>query len=183
MRVSPLSRTRLLAAAVAAGLTVAATACHTDPYATGAAGQPDSGSEGDLLVVGPADGDTVKAPFEVAVTAGVELGAVAEGLHHIHIWFGEKQEETLTEHFTDAALVKGAPEGEATMWVQLADAEHALVGEPISLALTIEPADKDPEGGDQEGGDQEGGDQEGGDQEGGDPEGGEGTGSDDGYDY
>lgn len=149
MRSLPYSRTRLVVAAVAAGLTVAlSAACHTDPYATGAAGDPPPTADGDLVVIGPVDGDTVTTPFEVAVGAAVELGPAEEGLHHIEIWFGDQREETLTRHFADTATVEEAPEGETTMWVQLADAGQKPIGAPITLAITVEPAgdQDDPEG-------------------------------------
>lgn len=132
-------------AVAAAGLAIALTACNTDPYLTGTAeGTADAasaGTDGDLLVIGPVDGDTVQAPFEVAVSTSVELGPAEDGLHHLQIWFDEKREETLTEHFADTLTVEKAPEGETTMWIQLADAEQQPVGEAISLALTVEPAD------------------------------------------
>lgn len=157
MRLSLRTSVAVVAAAgLATALATALAACHTDPYAAGAADAAaggDGGGDGGLLVIGPADGDTVTPPFQVAVAADVELGPAEDGLHHLEIWFGDAREDTLTRHFEGETTVAEAPEGETTMWVRLADAERRPVGEPISLALTVEPAADDQDADDQDAGD------------------------------
>ena len=147
----------LLAAAAAVGLAVALSACGTEPDPIAPVPDPAAGSAppatgtppaepagGEPRIASPADGDTVTVPFEVTVEAGVELGAIADELHHMHIWFDDTQASPSVIE-SDTATVGTAeipaPEGETTLWMQIHTFEHGPVSDPVSISLTVDGGD------------------------------------------
>lgn len=101
------------------------------------AGQPPAGDEPALSVTTPADGDAVTVPFEVSVDSNVELGAITEELHHLHVWFGDLSGQPLIIE-SDTTMIEDAPNGETTMIVQVHTFDHVPASEPVEVSLVVE---------------------------------------------
>jgi hypothetical protein len=127
---------RSLAAGVAAGLLLA-TAAGCAAEDSDGPGLPAGGADVSLDVVTPGDGDTVTVPFEVSVDSDVELGRAADEMHHLHVWFGEDQDD-FDLYESDTARISDAPNGETTMWVQVHTFDHQPASDPVGVSLAIE---------------------------------------------
>lgn len=87
-------------------------------------------------IVAPGAGEAVSVPFEVTVEASVPLGSPADGLHHVHIWFGDDLESYLVvEH--NVVQINYAPDGAHQMHVSLRNSDHSSAGVETSVPLTI----------------------------------------------
>jgi hypothetical protein len=137
-------KSRFAAAAAALGLAVALTACGTeadsdDPPPVLPEEETETGNETDetveLSVTSPTEGETVTLPFQVTADAGVELGAMADQLHHMHVWFDDGD---FLVFESDTAQIEEAPDGETTLWVQVHTYDHAPASEPVGVPLTVE---------------------------------------------
>lgn len=107
------------------------------------AGQPPAGDAPALSVTTPAEGDAVTVPFEVSVDSSVELGAIAEELHHLHIWFGDLSGQPLIIE-SGTTMIEDAPNGETTMIVQVHTFDHVPASEPVEVSLVVEGGSGDP---------------------------------------
>lgn len=152
-------RNRAFATLAAFGLAAAMTACGGDPEETDpvadppAAGEQDGAAGEDVTmdVLAPADGDTVTSPFELVVDADVDLGAMTDELHHLHVWFGDDQ-TNFELYESETVQIGNAPDGETTMWVQVHTFDHQPASEPTGLSLNVEGgAASDGDGGEEEG--------------------------------
>lgn len=142
-------RSRPLAAVAALGLAMALTAaCGDDggdddpdppaqnPPATG--GAPEAGDDDiTLAVTTPASGDTVTVPFEVSVDSSVELGAIDDQVHHMHIWFGDTSGQPLIIE-SNTTMIDDAPDGETTMITQVHTFDHQPASDQVTVPLTVE---------------------------------------------
>jgi hypothetical protein len=109
-----------------------------------ACGEPAADVEqADLEVSAPGDGAEVAQPFDIELTVtGAELGRVADGLHHLHVYLGDDYEM----HFSDDPFtVDGLEEGGHTIRVVLARANHDEldVEDTVTLVVTGAPAADD----------------------------------------
>ena len=112
-----------------------------------ACGEPaaDVVEEADVVVEvsAPGDGAEVAQPFDLEFTvAGVEVGPIEEGLNHLHVYLGDDFEK----HFSDDPFtVDGLDEGEHTIRVVLARANHDEldVEDTVTLAVTGAPSPDD----------------------------------------
>lgn len=140
--------TRAAAAAAAVTLFTALTACASDdPDETNTdttQNQTDTGGETgtetgqeqvELTITSPSEGETVSLPFEVTADADVELGSMADRLHHMHVWFDDGE---FLVFESDTAQIQQAPEGATTLWVQVHTYDHRPASEPMSVPLTVE---------------------------------------------
>jgi hypothetical protein len=103
--------------------------------------QPGAGADEVMLeIMGPLDGDVVSVPFDVVVGTDVELGPIEDGVHHLHIWFGDDPTDQTGFDLYEATQVQveNAPDGEQTMWVQIHTFDHQPASEPVSVSLTIQ---------------------------------------------
>jgi hypothetical protein len=115
---------RFLRAAAASALAVAlTTACA------------DEATES-IDIVSPAAGDRVNVPFEVTIDTSVPLGPPSEGLHHVHLWFGDGQSVFLVGE-SPTILVDNAPNGEHMLRISLHYADHTPAGAEIAVPLII----------------------------------------------
>lgn len=87
-------------------------------------------------VVDPAPGAVVTLPFVVTLEASVPLGTPADGLHHVHVWFGDDLSSYLVVEDTTVE-VPYAPAGEHEMHVSLRNADHTETGASVSIPLVI----------------------------------------------
>jgi hypothetical protein len=147
-----LTRTRRSLTALATlGLAAALTMACADDNGNGTTGGTDAtgdngtsagpaAGEASLSIVGPLDGDAVTVPFDVVVNTDVELGPIADGVHHLHIWFGDDPTDQtgFDLYESDEVQVMRAPDGEQTMWVQVHTFDHQPASDPISVSLLIE---------------------------------------------
>jgi hypothetical protein len=135
------NKSRFAAAAAALGLAVALTACGTetdsnDPPPVLPEEESGTGSETvQLSVTSPSEGETVTLPFEVVTDADVELGAMADEMHHLHVWFDDGDFELIE---SDTAEITTAPDGATTLWVQVHTFDHVPASDPVSVPLTVE---------------------------------------------
>lgn len=115
---------RMLVAAVLL-VTVAAltTGCSDDPTAT-------------VEITSPAADEVVTVPFQVTIEANVPLGSPEEGLHHVHIWFGNDLESYLVVEET-AVEINNAPDGEHQMFVSLRNPDHTFAGFETSVPVVV----------------------------------------------
>jgi hypothetical protein len=92
-----------------------------------------------VSVVVPATGDVVAVPFEVTIDSSVPLGPQDQGLHHVHIWFGDDETaQTIGEG--EVVQIHNAPDGEHEMRVSLRHADHTPVGAETSVRIVISGA-------------------------------------------
>lgn len=89
-----------------------------------------------LTLISPATGDVVGLPFEVLINTSAPLGPPDEGLHHIHIWFGDDvAAQTIGE---DRVIrINNAPDGQHDMHISLRHADHSAAGADITVRITI----------------------------------------------
>jgi hypothetical protein len=114
----------MLVATVALGLVAAlSTGCQGDP-------------EENVQITTPAPGEVVTVPFQVTVEASVPLGASTEGLHHVHVWFGDDLESYLVVE-ENVVQINYAPDGEHAMFVSLRKPDHSAAGAETSVQLVI----------------------------------------------
>jgi hypothetical protein len=112
-----------------AGLTTLAlvaaltTGCNSEPEQT-------------VAITSPAPGTAVDVPFQVTVEASVPLGSPTDGLHHVHIWFGDELESYLVVE-ENVVEINYAPDGAHEMHVSLRNADHSSAGVESSIQLTI----------------------------------------------
>lgn len=143
-------RSRPFAALAALGLAVALTAAcgddggeggDSDPPAAqnppATSGAPEAGDDITLAVMTPAEGATVTVPFEVSVESSVELGAIEDEVHHMHIWFGDTSGQPLIIE-SDTTMIQDAPDGETTMITQVHTFDHQPVSDQVTVPLTIQ---------------------------------------------
>jgi len=136
---------RWFAAAAALGLAAAlAVGCgpgDDDPAGPALTDPPATAPPGDqapeLAVTMPEAGATVTVPFEVWVDAGVELGAIDDELHHLHIWFGDPSGQPLIVE-SGTATVEDAPAGDTTMIVQVHTFDHQPASDQVSVPLVVQ---------------------------------------------
>ncbi|MPZ29113.1 MAG: hypothetical protein GEV12_22635 [Micromonosporaceae bacterium] len=139
-------KSRPFAAVAALGLAVALTAAcgdsgdadppaAQDPPAT--ADAPEAGDDITLAVTTPAEGDTVTVPFEVSVDSSVELGAIDDQVHHMHIWFGDTSGQPLIIE-SDTTMIDDAPDGDTTMIVQVHTFDHQPASDQAMVPLMVE---------------------------------------------
>jgi hypothetical protein len=158
-------RKKTLAAAAVLGLAAALTAACAEETGPGngtvglgngePAEQPGAGADEVMLeLMGPLDGDVVTVPFDVVVGTDVELGPIADEVHHLHIWFGDDPTDQtgFDLYEADQVLVENAPNGEQTMWVQIHTFDHQPASEPVSVSLTIQGGTDGGGGGEESGG-------------------------------
>jgi len=112
-------------AAVAALALVAAlsTGCGDEPTET-------------VEVTSPVPEAAVTVPFEVRVEASVPLGSSTDGLHHLHIWFGDDLETYLVVE-ENVVQINYAPDGGQVMHVSLRNHDHSAAGVETSIPLAI----------------------------------------------
>jgi hypothetical protein len=115
---------RFLRAVAASALAVALTTACGD----------DAAESIDIMF--PAAGDRVSVPFEVTIDTSVPLGPPSEGLHHVHLWFGDGESGFLVGE-SRTILVDNAPNGEHTLWISLHHADHSPAGAEIAVPLII----------------------------------------------
>jgi len=121
-----LRRTRYGAVVLVLGLCVSlATACA------------ESGET--LEVVQPPSGAELVLPFEVMIETSAELGSPADGLHHVHIWFGDDITSYLVVESTTVEVVT-APIGEHELHVSLRNPDHTSAGVDVSVPVVIRPS-------------------------------------------
>jgi hypothetical protein len=112
-----------------AGLTTLAlvaaltTGCNSEPEQT-------------VAITSPAPGTAVDVPFQVTVEASVPLGSPTDGLHHVHIWFGDELESYLVVE-ENVVQINYAPDGEHAMFVSLRKPDHSAAGAETSVQLVI----------------------------------------------
>jgi hypothetical protein len=113
------------AAAVAFGLAAALTAgC-------------DGGSDESIEVISPTDGTVVELPFEVAVESSAPLGSSEDGMHHLHLWYGDNETEYLVVE-SETVEIPTAPTGEQELHISLRNADHSETGAATSVRLVIQ---------------------------------------------
>jgi hypothetical protein len=145
------NRSRLLTATAVLGLATALTAgCGgqggNDPeQAPGGQGQPPAGEQPDatLEVAAPAEGETVTVPFEVSVDSSMELGAITDELHHLHIWFGDTSGQPLIIE-SDTTMIQDAPSGDTTMIVQVHSFDHVPASDQVAVPLVVQGGSGSP---------------------------------------
>lgn len=99
-----------------------------------ACGEDESGES--LTLVSPAPGDVVALPFEVLINTSAPLGPPHEGLHHLHIWFGDDVAAQLIGE-DRVVRINNAPDGEHEMHISLRHADHSAAGADITVKITI----------------------------------------------
>jgi hypothetical protein len=87
-------------------------------------------------IISPTEGAVVSIPFEVTVEATVPLGSPDDGLHHVHIWFGDDETSYLVVEGA-VAEITNAPPGAHEMHVSLRNPDHSFSGAETSIALVI----------------------------------------------
>jgi hypothetical protein len=105
----------------------------TDPPATA----PPGDQAPEVVVTMPEAGATVTVPFEVRVDSSVELGAIDDELHHLHIWFGDPSGQPLIVE-SGTATVEDAPDGDTTMVVQVHTFDHQPASDQVSVPLVVQ---------------------------------------------
>jgi hypothetical protein len=105
----------------------------SDPPATA----PPGDRAPELAVTTPEAGATVTVPFEVRVESSVELGAIDDELHHLHIWFDDPSGQPLIVE-SGTATVEDAPAGETAMIVQVHTFDHQPASDQVSVPLVVQ---------------------------------------------
>jgi hypothetical protein len=120
----------LAALVLAAGALVA---CGDDAESANGSG---SGGGMSIAVVEPAADAEVQVPFTVRVDSSTELGPEESGKHHVHIWFGDDEDNYVVVE-SDSTEITEAPSGEQTMHVSLRNANHSAAGVEATTKLNI----------------------------------------------
>lgn len=138
-------RTRMIV--VAALIALVSIACGggdepTTPSAAGGNATTDDSMndsmdhEMSVAITSPEDGAQVTVPFTIEIDSSVDLGAVDDGHHHVHIWFdGNDGDYEVVEG--DTYEVPSLAPGEHTITVSLRSADHGAVGVEDEITVTV----------------------------------------------
>ena len=132
----PITMSAVLGTVLLAGLT----ACGGDSSGTPAGG---SGGGPTVSIVEPADGATIKAPFQLKVKSSASLGPTQSGQHHVHLFFdgNDKKYEVVEsdnlEISTSSPAVAGLTPGRHELDISLRNADHSPAGAETKIMVEV----------------------------------------------
>lgn len=89
-----------------------------------------------LEVTSPSPGEVVSLPFTATFSASVPLGTSDAGLHHLHVWFGDRVDAYQVVE-GDSVEITIAPSGQTQMHVSLRNPDHSDAGVETSIPIVI----------------------------------------------
>ena len=119
---------RLLATAGALAATLAA--CGAEAPTAG---------DGDAFTVSvsePAANATVAVPFTVTVASSVPLGTTESGLHHVHVWFDDNENDYQVVE-APSVTISDLTAGPHVVHVSLRNANHSAAGAETEVPITV----------------------------------------------
>ena len=96
-----------------------------------------------VSIVEPADGATIKAPFQLKVKSSESLGPKESGQHHVHLFFdgNDKKYDVIEsdsiEIGTSSKAMAGLSPGRHEMDVSLRNADHSPAGAETKIMVEV----------------------------------------------
>jgi hypothetical protein len=120
-------------------------ACGGDGYSSGTpAGGSGGGSGGaSVSIVEPADGATIKAPFQLKVKSSESLGSTKSGQHHVHLFFdgNDKKYDVIEtdslEIGSSSKAMAGLTPGRHELDISLRNADHSPAGAETKIMVEV----------------------------------------------
>jgi hypothetical protein len=119
------------------------TACGGGSSGTTAGGSGGGSGGPSVSIVEPADGATIKAPFQLKVKSSESLGPTQSGQHHVHLFFdgNDKKYEVVEsdnlEISTSSKAVAGLTPGRHELDISLRNADHSPAGAETKIMVEV----------------------------------------------